>query len=377
MDINTILASAKATGASDIHMVVSSPPVFRINGHLEPLEDARPLTSEDMQQAFDTLTTERDKESFKKYAELDFSYTLDDVGRFRCNAARNLGTISLVIRLVPIHIPTIEDLGLPDLCFKLIQQQRGLIIISGPTGSGKSTTMAAMINYLNTIGEDIRSRRIVTIEDPIEYVYSNNNCTITQREVGSDTYSFAEPLRRVLRQDPDIILIGEMRDTETATAALTIAETGHLVLTTGHASSSTGAIERIIDLFPQTERHLVQARLSTLLIGILCQSLVPKVDGSGRTVAVEILMANSAIRNIVREGKIYQVPNTIRTGAQEGMILMDQSLINLYRAGIIGYENLLSFANSPEDVDKLFGNNHKAMDQLNIQSQNLVDSQIL
>jgi len=324
LDIISILESAKAMGASDVHMVVSSPPIFRVNGQLQPLEDVEPLTPEDTQQAFSHLTTDHDRKVFSEQAELDFSYSLPDVGRFRCNVSRNLGAISLVIRLVPLHIPTIEELGLPDLCSKLIQQQRGFIIISGPTGSGKSTTMAAMINYLNTIGENIRSRRIVTIEDPIEYVYTNDNCTITQREVGSDTYSFAEPLRRVLRQDPDIILIGEMRDTETAAAALTIAETGHLVLTTGHASSSTGAIERIIDLFPQSERHLVQTRLATLLIGILCQSLVPRVDGSGRVVAVEILLANSAIRNIIREGKVYQVPNTIRTGAQEGMVLMDQ-----------------------------------------------------
>jgi len=208
-----------------------------------------------------------------------------------------------------------------------------------------------MINYLNSV----ENRRVVTIEDPIEYLYSNDRCTITQRELGSDTLSFAEALRRVLRQDPDVILVGEMRDLETAAAALTIAETGHLVLTTGHAPSAPQAVERVVDLFPPHERPLAQSRLASLLVGILCQSLIPKADGSGRIAAVEVMLASSAVRNTIREGKIYQLPNTMRTQARLGMILLDQALINLYRKGVISRENVLAFCNDQEEVTKLIG----------------------
>lgn len=228
---------------------------------------------------------------------------------------------------------------------------RGLVVVSGPSGSGKSTTLAAMINYLNSV----ENRRVITLEDPIEYVYANNRCIITQRELGGDTLSFADALKHILRQDPDVILVGEMRDLETASAVLTVAETGHLVLTTGHATSAAQAVERIIDLFPTHERHLAQTRLASLLLGILCQTLVPKVDGAGRIAAVEVMLASPAVKNIIREGRIHQLPNAIVTQTSSGMMLLDNALINLYRGGAISGDSLFSCCNDREEVAKLMG----------------------
>jgi twitching motility protein PilT len=349
MDIFTLLNLAKAKGASDLHLAASSPPQFRIHGSLEPTDEMPPLTADDLNQAFNQLTSAKEQEDFRNRMELDFGYTIPNIARFRCNAAKQRGTISLAIRLLPLTIPTIDKLGLPELCKELIVRPRGLAMVTGPTGSGKSTTLAAMINHLN----NTECRHVVTIEDPIEYVYSNIKCTITQRELGSDTLSFAEALRHVLRQDPDVILVGEMRDLETAAAVLTIAETGHLVLTTGHAPSAPQAVERVIDLFPPHERHLAQTRLASLLIAVLCQELVPRADGSGRVAAVEIMLANPAVKNLIREGKIHQLPNVIRTNVQEGMQLLDQCLVKLHRRKIISYESLLAFCNDLDEVKKL------------------------
>ncbi len=349
MDIFRLLNLAKEKNASDLHLVFASPPMLRVNGSLEPVADMGLLTPDDIDQAFTQITTPEEREDFSRRLELDFGYSLPDVGRIRCNAARQRGAISLALRLLPLTIPSVDDLGLPQVCKDLVLRPRGLVIISGPTGSGKSTTLAAMIQHLNTN----ESRHVVTIEDPIEYVYPSQKCAITQRELGSDTLSFAEALRHVLRQDPDVILVGEMRDTETAAAVLTIAETGHLILTTGHAPSATQAMERIIDLFPPHERHLAQTRLASLLIGVLCQALVPKADGSGRVAAVEVMLGNPPVKNLIREGKIHQLPNVIRTHIQEGMVLFDQSLVNLYRQKTINRENLLGFCNDRVEMERL------------------------
>ncbi|MDO8567960.1 MAG: type IV pilus twitching motility protein PilT [Dehalococcoidales bacterium] len=349
MDIFTLLKAAKEKGASDVHLAVEVPPMFRINGELQPLAKAAPLTVEDMEQAFKAVTNEKERAEFHERMELDFGYTIPDVGRLRFNVARQRGTISFVIRLLPLVIPNLAKMGLPEVCKDLVIKRRGLVVVTGPTGSGKSTTLAAMIDYLNST----ENRRVVTIEDPVEYVYGSKKCTITQRELGSDTLSFAEALRHVLRQDPNVILVGEMRDPETAAAALSVAETGHLVLTTGHAPSASQAIERVIDLFPPHERNLAQTRLASLLVGVLCQALVPKVDGSGRVAAIEIMLANTAIRNLIRENKIHQLPNAIRMHGQLGMQLLDQALAKLYHKGLISGENVFSFCNDRDEVTKL------------------------
>jgi twitching motility protein PilT len=351
MDIVNLLILAKSKGASDLHLVVSRPPLLRIDGKLLPEENMPALTEEDLNKAFEDITTEKERAYFAENLELDFGRTIPGADRLRFNVARQRGTISFVIRLLPMQIPPIDKLGVPAVCKELVMRPRGLVIVSGPTGSGKSTTLAAMIDYLN----HHEARRVVTIEDPVEYTYTNDKCTITQRELGSDTLSFAEALRHVLRQDPDAILVGEMRDLETASTVLTVAETGHLVLTTGHAPSASQAIERIMNIFPPHERYLAQARLASLLLCVMCQALVPKAIGKGRVAAIEVMLANPAVRNLIREGKSFQLPNTIRMNTQCGMELMDQALVRLYRNGDITKESVLEFCNDREEVAKLTG----------------------
>ncbi len=351
MDIIALLQLAKSKRASDLHIVVYSPPLFRIDGELIPSDDQPSLDADDIDQALNNILTEKEKAEYKENLELDFGRSVPDVGRIRFNIARQRGTASVVARLLPDIIPTPEELGLPLVCKELIMRPRGLVIISGPTGSGKSTTLASMIDYLN----HNNNCRVVTIEDPIEYTYENAKCTITQRELGYDTLSFSEALRHVLRQDPDVILVGEMRDLETAAAALTVAETGHLVLSTGHAPSAAQAVERVINMFPPHERHLAQTRLASLLLAIFCQSLVPKANGEGRVAAIEVMLANPAVRNLIREGKSFQLPNIIRMNTKNGMELLDQALVRLYNECAISLEAMYEFCNDREDIAKITG----------------------
>jgi twitching motility protein PilT len=348
IDLAALMRLGKQKSASDLHLVASRPPLYRIHGSLAPVDSLPDLTAEDIDEALRQVATEKELAEFHQNLELDFGRTVAEVGRVRFNAARQRDTTSLALRLLPSKIPTPEELGLPKVCKELVTRPRGLIVISGPTGSGKSTTLAAMIDYLN----QIECRRVVTIEDPIEYTYVNNKCTITQRELGHDTLSFAEALRHVLRQDPDVILVGEMRDLETASTALTVAETGHLVLTTGHAPSAYQAVERITNMFPPHERTLTQTRIASLLVGIFCQALVPKADGTGRVAAVEVMLANPAVRNLIREGKTFLLPNTIRMSTNQGMELLDQALFRLYRAGTITREMVFDFCNDRDEVIK-------------------------
>ncbi len=351
MDVFSLLRTANSKRASDLHLVVGSPAIFRIDGTLESSNGVAPLSAEDINEAFLQLTTPEERETFHRHLELDFGYTLPDVGRLRCNAAQQRGSISLAVRLLLPKIPTLDELELPQICKELALKPRGLVVITGPTGSGKSTTLAAMIQYLNTH----ETRHVVTIEDPIEYVYTSLKCAVTQRQLGTDTLSFTNALKHILRQDPDVILIGEMRDTDTADAVLTIAETGHFILTTGHAPSATQAMERIIDLFPPHQRHLAQTRLASLLVAVLCQVLVPRTDGSGRIAAVEIMLGNPAAKNLIREGKLYQLPNVIRTHRELGMISLDEALVSLYLKGTISGATVLASCNDRQEVEKLIG----------------------
>ena len=350
-----LLRLASRLGASDLHMSVGFAPMVRINGFLQRLGEREVLTAEEVSQALAELTTPKQREEFESGLELDFGYTLPDVGRLRCNAAWQREGISLAIRLLPSEIPTIDALELPQIYKDLATRPRGLLIVSGPTGSGKTTTLAAMLNHINTR----KTCHIVTIEDPIEYTFNNLRSAITQRELGVHTHSFARALKHVLRQDPDVIMVGEMRDLDTAAAVLTLAETGHLVLTTGHAPSAHQCVERFIDLFPPEQRYLAQTRLASLLIAVVCQTLVPRMDGSGRIAAVEIMLGTSAVANLIREGKVYQLPNVIRTSTQEGMQTRDQSLVYLYLEGIIGGEAVLTVCQDREEVERLISTKYE------------------
>ncbi|MBN1856846.1 MAG: PilT/PilU family type 4a pilus ATPase [Dehalococcoidia bacterium] len=350
-DILSLLRLAQAHNASDLHLFVGAPPMARIDGALQPLDGYQALTSDDVHAAFLNMTTPAQQEEFATNLELDFGMALDDVGRLRCNAARQRGDISFAIRLLPANVPTIEGLDLPDVYRDLAMRQHGLVIASGPTGSGKTTSLATMINHIN----HHRTCHVVTIEDPIEYTHTNAASAITQRQLGTDTLSFSTALKHVLRQDPDVILVGEMRDIETAQAALTVAETGHLVLTTGHATGAPEAIDRVVGLFPPEQRYLAQIRLAATLIAVLGQTLVPRASGAGRIAAVEIMLGNSAVRNLVREGKIHQLHNVIRTNTRSGMTTMDQSLARLYVQGIIDANTLLEFSHNRDEVEEIAG----------------------
>lgn len=347
MQIDELLKLAGDSRASDLHLIVGVPPMFRIDGELKPAENMPALQRGDIEALFNEIASHRQKEIFKREMEVDFAYSLKNGGRGRCNACLQQGSVSLAIRLLARTIPTADDLGLPEVIKELITRPRGLILVTGPTGSGKSTSIAAMLNHLNTTAK----RYVVTIEDPVEYVHQNKTCAFSQRELDSDTHSFVNALKYVLRQDPDVILVGEMRDLETASAVLSVAETGHLVLSTGHAPSAAQSVERIVDLFPPHERVMAQARLASTLIAVFSQVLVPRITG-GRVAAVEIMLANSAVKNLIREGKPFLIPNTIRTSSNTGMKTLDDALVELYRNGIITREHVFAFCQDAEDVNK-------------------------
>ena len=348
MEILDLLRQAEARLASDLHLIASSPPLLRIDGELEPLDNIPKLTIDDISDLFTQITTPHQRKTYSQELELDFAFSMSGGSRLRCNACQQQGAISLAIRLLPPKIPTMDELGLPQICKDLIARPRGLIVVTGPTGSGKTTTLAAMIQHLNQTD----SRYVITIEDPIEYRHPNIKCAVSQRELSVDTYSYASALKYVLRQDPDVILIGEMRDFETAATVLTVAETGHLILSTGHAPSAAQSIERIVDLFPTDERPMAQARLASVLVGVLCQALVPRIKGS-RIASVEIMLANAAVKNLIREGKPYLLPNTIRTHGHLGMRTMDDDLASLYIKGIINWPTVLDHCHDAEEVEKL------------------------
>jgi twitching motility protein PilT len=333
-------------GASDLHLRISRPPILRVDGILHQVEDVPNITQRDLKEAFEHVTTESQRQEFVKEMELDFAYSVPGLARFRINAFMQRGTLSLAIRRVPFEVPTIEELGLPSICKCLVEKPRGLILVTGRTGTGKSTTLAAMIDHLNKT----QARNVITVEDPIEYLFQDDKCVIAQRELGHDTNSFAQALRHVLRQDPDVILVGEMRDLETISTAITAAETGHLVLSTLHTPNAPQAIDRIIDAFPPHQQEQIRLQLSLVLEGVLSQVLLRRASGKGRVAAVEIMVGNDAIRNLIRDGKTEQIPTYMQTGSQHGMQTMDQALQNLVRARFIAPEEATSFHTKPRDL---------------------------
>jgi twitching motility protein PilT len=342
MDVDTLLRTAADMGASDLHLRSESVPIVRLHGALVPLNNSPHLTPEDTSRAFEHITNEHMRKRFASNRDLDFPYALQGVGRFRVNASVQRGTIALAFRRIDLTVPTIEELNLPPICKTLALLQRGLILVTGPTGTGKSTTLAAMIDHLN----QNESRIVIAVEDPIEYLYQDKKCVITQREVGRDTQSFASALRSALRQDVDVILVGELRDLETMAACLTAAETGHLVLSTLHTSSAPMTIDRIIDSFPPHQQDQIRMQLSLTLEGVLSQVLLPRIDQDGRVPAVEIMVINDAIRNLIREGKTHQMQNVIQTGVGEGMQTMEQALKGLYQRNMISLEAALAAASN-------------------------------
>lgn len=351
MNTTALFEYIKNHDASDLHLKPGAPPTFRVHGELRSLEQVPPLTSSDLESIFQSMTSQSQREDFQRTGELDFSYQTGAELRFRVNASLQRGEISLALRRISLDIPSLEELQLPDVCQDLALRQQGLILVTGPTGSGKSTTLAAMIEHLNRR----ESRRIVTVEDPIEFLYQDKESFITQRELGSDTKSFAVAAKQALRQDPDVILVGEMRDPETMSACITAAETGHLVLSTLHTNNAPQSVDRLVDSFPPHQQSQIRMQLSLTLLAILAQRLLPRLDGSGRVPAVEIMIANNAVRNLIREGKTHQLLNVMQTGVEQDMQTMDRALGQLYQQGLISLDAALTNANDPKTLRSSLG----------------------
>ncbi len=344
-----LLQKVLHSGGSDLHLTIGTPPQIRVDGQLQPLE-MPPLMAADTKRLAYSVLTDAQKHSFEEKWEIDFSFGIKDLCRFRGNVFTQRGAVGAVFRVIPFEIKGFEALGLPPVVEKLCDKPRGLILVTGPTGSGKSTTLAAMIDKVNRD----RHEHILTIEDPIEFLHNHKNCIVNQREVGSDTHSFAEALRVALREDPDVVLIGEMRDLETVESALRIAETGHLTLATLHTNSAATTINRIVDVFPPNQQPQIRAQLSMVLEGIMCQSLIPRLGGSGRAMAMEIMIPNSAIRNLIREDKIHQIYSSMQTGQEKfGMQTFNQSLAHLVLTRQISQEDGLSKSSNVEELQDL------------------------
>ncbi|MDI6843962.1 MAG: PilT/PilU family type 4a pilus ATPase [Anaerosomatales bacterium] len=338
-------------GGSDLHITVGSPPGIRVRGELMPAEGYKSLSPRETQAMILSLLSEEQRKRFETELELDFAYSIPGLSRFRANVFQQRGSMGAVFRVIPLTIPTLDSLGLPRVCKFLAERPRGLVLVTGPTGSGKSTTLAAMIDHIN----ETRRVHIITLEDPIEFVHRNKKAYVNQREIGEDTHSFAAALKRVLRQDPDVILVGEMRDLETISAAITAAETGHLVLATLHTTGGPATVDRIIDVFPPHQQQQVRMQLSGTLEGVLSQVLLRSADGKSRVLAMEIMLGIPAISNLIREGKTHQMTTIIQGGAQLGMQTLDQHLKALVQAGKITYEEAMSKAQEPRELAQMLG----------------------
>ena len=347
MDIIALLKKAAESNASDLHIKVGSPPVLRIDGELTPLISEKRVSPEDVLKIVYSVLTNEQKDSFKREKDIDFAYGVPGVGRFRCNVFVQRGSLGIVFRVIPTRIPTVEELHLPDVIKKIAMESRGLILVTGTTGSGKTTTLAAMIDLINSN----RTAHILTIEDPIEYTHRDKRSIVNQREIGSDAESFSKALRQALRQDPDVILVGEMRDFETIQTALIAAETGHLVLSTLHTTDATETVNRIIAVFPPYQHKQVRIQLASVLKAVISMRLLPRADGNGRVPAIEVLVATTTIKDCILEPeKTKLIPDVIAQGALHyNMQTFDQSLLSLFREGLITYEEALRMATNPDD----------------------------
>lgn len=334
--------------ASDLHLQAGLPPMLRIDGSLTPIANTPVLDAESVERLVFSILDNEQRQILIKDKEFDFSFAFGDLGRFRVNAFHERGNVAAALRLIPNQIPTLSELGMPQVVESFARYPRGLVLVTGPTGSGKSTTLAALIDKINTE----RAEHILTIEDPIEFTHKSKRSVVAQREVHYDTYSFAAALRSALREDPDVVLIGEMRDLETISAAITIAETGHLVFATLHTNSASQSIDRMVNVFPPHQQPQIKAQLGNILMAICSQRLVPAIGG-GRICAAEILIATPAVRNIIREGKSHQLDATIQTGAREGMQSMDRTLVELVQSGQISYDEAKNFAVDLDELNRI------------------------
>ncbi len=349
INIEEMLLRAAREGASDVHLTVGLPPKMRVNGGLISMQYPE-LTAQDTMEAAEYVMDNERKEQLKQRGECDFAYMIPGKGRYRVNAFKQRQAIALAFRLVASQVPDPEQLGVPASIIDLYQRKRGLVLVTGPTGSGKSTTLAAIIDKVN----QHRDAHIITLEDPIEYYHPHKMSMVNQREIGIDTQSYANALRAALREDPDVILVGEMRDYETISVAVTAAETGHLVLSTLHTIGAASTVDRIIDVFPTHQQQQIRVQLSNVLEAIISQQLIPRADGRGRVAAFEVLHANTAIRNLIREGKSHQIANIMQTNRRMGMITMDDAIVALVREGMITRQMAVSFAQDPDSIQNKF-----------------------
>ncbi len=346
--IEILLEEIVRKNASDLHLHVGLPPMMRLDGALTPISGYQKLNAEEVETLVFAILDEDQRRILLKDKEFDFSFAFGDLGRFRVNAFHERGNLAASLRLIPNQIKTITELGMPPIIQNFAEFPRGLVLITGPTGSGKSTTLAALVDKINSE----KAQHIITIEDPIEFTHKSKRSAVVQREVHYDTYSFTAALRSALRQDPDVVLIGEMRDLETISAAITIAETGHLVFATLHTNSAAQSIDRMIDVFPPHQQPQVRSQLANILQGICAQRLIPAIGG-GRVVSAEVLVANAAVRNIIREGKTHQLDAVIQTGADQGMQTMDRTLVKLVQTGVITYDNAREYAVDIVEFERL------------------------
>jgi twitching motility protein PilT len=342
--IDKLLHTVVTRGASDLHITVGQPPVLRIDGHLKALE-TKVLEGEDTMALMKSITPERCQQELQEVGGSDYGFAFGELARFRVSIFKQRGSVAMVLRQIPVKLLDFKDLGTPPVLAELCGRPRGLILVTGPTGCGKTTTLAAMVDYLN----ENFDHHIITVEDPIEFYHTHKKSTVNQRELGVDVPTFAEAIRRGLRQDPDVILVGEMRDLETIEAAITAAETGHIVFGTLHTTGAQGTVNRVIDVFPTSQQEQIRTQLSTAVIGILSQALLPKIGG-GRVAAYEMLVVNAATANLIRENKTYRITSTIQTGQRQGMLLLDDDMFRLWRDGLVEKKEVLLKANQPEQL---------------------------